>query len=377
MSEHSKRVLIVGMLDSVHLARWVSQFDPSEYSFLIFPSTPNRKIHPKLQDLVTTSKTIRVEPFAGKFSVLIWVFDIAFGGRLRAWLLCQSIRKFKPHVLHAVEFQHAGYLADKALNRLPFQGQLVLTNYGSDIYWFQRFPRHLSKIKSLLSKADRYLAECQRDVDLARQFGFEGTALEVMPNSGGFTVEQMERNVIKTSDRRTILVKGYEGWAGRSHLVADSLKKIDNRLKSYEIVFYSCSALTRLYLRMLRRKSELNLRWYGKNELTHEEMLEMFGSARIYIGASVTDGISTSMLEAMAMGAFPIQTNTACTSEWLKNGINGLEIRELDALNISELVCEVLEDVDRLDEARMHNREISHKRLLWSQLSLKAQNAYL
>jgi len=38
----------------------------------------------------------------------------------------------------------------------------------------------------------------------------------------------------------------------------------------------------------------------------HAAILDLFGVARVYLGVSVTDGISTSMLEAMAMGAFPI-----------------------------------------------------------------------
>jgi glycosyltransferase involved in cell wall biosynthesis len=55
-------------------------------------------------------------------------------------------------------------------------------------------------------------------------------------------------------------------------------------------------------------------------------MLDLFASSRIYVGISLSDGISTSLLEAMAMGAFPIQTSTACVDEWFADGVSGYRI---------------------------------------------------
>jgi glycosyltransferase involved in cell wall biosynthesis len=53
-------------------------------------------------------------------------------------------------------------------------------------------------------------------------------------------------------------------------------------------------------------------------------LLAIIGRSLIYVGTSKTDGISTSMLEALASGATPVQTDTACAAEWfdhLKQGI--------------------------------------------------------
>ncbi len=45
--------------------------------------------------------------------------------------------------------------------------------------------------------------------------------------------------------------------------------------------------------------------------------------SRANIGFSKSDGISTSLLEAMTMGAFPIETGTACASDWIQDGVSG------------------------------------------------------
>src|SRR5262249_11962200 len=62
------------------------------------------------------------------------------------------------------------------------------------------------------------------------------------------------------------------------------------------------------------------------NYTTHDQILEWYSKARIYLGISISDAISTSALEAMALGAFPIQTNTSCCDEWFEDGKGGFLI---------------------------------------------------
>jgi hypothetical protein len=75
----------------------------------------------------------------------------------------------------------------RALSKSKPQGlRFIATNWGSDIFWFQRFPKHRAKLQALLKLADAYSAECHRDVALARELGFTGDALPVIPKAGGF-----------------------------------------------------------------------------------------------------------------------------------------------------------------------------------------------
>jgi len=59
--------------------------------------------------------------------------------------------------------------------------------------------------------------------------------------------------------------------------------------------------------------------------MSHKQVLEMFAKSIIYVGLSESDGIRISMLEAMAMGATPVQTSTACCDEWF--GDSGVAVR--------------------------------------------------
>jgi glycosyltransferase involved in cell wall biosynthesis len=326
-----KRVVLVCMVDSIHVARWIAQFEPSEVEFTLFPSTPNRRVLSMIKDMMAKNGNIRIVPLGGKLSIPLWGIDLVFSDYVRGLLLRRLLQREQPDFVHALELQHAGYITSRALEDTSLKTAFIATNYGSDIYWFQQFPKHLAKIKKLLARANRYSAECNRDVELAKKYGFTGEVMPVFPNAGGFTEEQLNRPLMPTFERKVIAIKGYEGWVGRASVAIEALYSLTEELADYKIIFYSCNAKTIRLVKKLKRQTGLNVEWHGKGELSHTQMLDLFASARIYVGISLSDGISTSLLEALAMGAYPIQTSTACVDDWISNPSEGTALKSIDA----------------------------------------------
>ena len=330
------------MVDSIHVARWIAQFEPTEVEFTLFPSSPNRRIHSMIKDMMANNGNIKIVPFRGKLSIPLWGLDLIFSDYVRGFLLRQLLRRDRPDFVHALELQHGGYIASRALEDTSINTPFIATNYGSDIFWFQRFPKHLAKIKRLLARADRYSAECKRDVELAKKYGFTGEVMPVFPNSGGFNDEQLNRPLTPISERKVIAIKGYEGWVGRASVAVEALYSLCEELAGYRIVFYSCNAKTIRLVKKLKRKTGLNIEWHGKGELAHTEILDLFASARIYVGISLSDGVSTSMLEAMAMGAFPIQTSTACVDDWFVSPTHGVAVDTITSFAVAQDLASAL-----------------------------------
>ena len=337
MNDDRTRVVAVGMLDSVHFARWLSVFETEQMDFFVFPSTANRKVHPILLRLLkgggnATFKTLSIGP---KFLIPLHLVDKLVGNRVRALLLSLRIRQFSPHFLHAVEFQNAGYLASRTYEKLTDKRPIfIATNYGSDIYWFSRYRKHSQLISKLLAQVDRYAAECGRDVELARQLGFSGDVMPVLPNAGGFARSQLGGELLPVDKRKLIMVKGYHGWVGRAHIALQALESISAELQDYEIVVYSCNLSTKKLATQVAKRTGLTITTYSKGALTHDVMVEKFSRSLIYVGLSLSDGISTSMLEAMAMGAIPVQTSTACCDEWFSE--TGVAIETLAAEEVAQ-----------------------------------------
>ncbi len=276
-------------------------------------------------------------------------------------LLRKVIRKLKPAVIHSMEFQLNGYLTMEARER--WRGAFptwIASNYGSDLYYFAKLPEHEERTRRLLSQVDYYSCECHRDLHIARQLGLRVPALAVLPNSGGIDFAKI-RAVPREeppSKRRVIAVKGYENWSGRAILALQALAACEDLLSEYTIVVYKPDVACTKYVESLAgRGSRIQIQPYT----SHRNLLELFGRSRLYIGISLSDGISTAMLEAMAMGAFPIQTCTSCADEWLENGKSGF-IVPADANAIADRIREALRDDGLMDSAANENWRICAER---------------
>lgn len=324
---HRTRVLVIGMFDSIHFVKWLRQFTDEPIDFFLVASSPHRRVHPDLLTLMSgeTNATFLAPKPMWIFGAPTWIWDKLMGNRLRAFVVHLVASRFAPQHIHAIELQNAGYVLLRYLESHKIGAQratLIVTNYGSDIFWFRRHPRHLTKLTRLLNQVDVYSAECQRDVELARELGFSGTAMPVFPNAGGFSKSDLRQELPGIGRRNIIAVKGYNGWVGRADVAIEGISLIAEKVRDYKFVVFSCNRSTLRHVDKLRAEFGLDIQGRRKGALTQEQMKQLFSHSIAYVGISESDGISTSMLEAMAFGAIPVQTATACCNEWFtKTGV--------------------------------------------------------
>jgi glycosyltransferase involved in cell wall biosynthesis len=377
----AKTVLIIGIANSIHTARWLAQFDGTNLKFILFPSTPSRTIHPLIAEMVSGTRGPRVSvPY--RLSLLampLALLDLITRNRIRSYLLNRILKENQQiKVIHAAELQHAGYLSLGITRKNLSNRRLIVTNWGSDIFWFQRFRLHKNRISRLLKMADEYSCECSRDVILATDFGFMGKVHEVLPNAGGIpdTILDSDLSPNLPSSRKIILVKGYTRFVGLADIALESLAQVGNEISNFEIVVYSTDPKTRRIIKRLQKTTDLNIRAIAKHGMSHGQMLQLFSSARIYIGISRSDGISTSLLEAMSTGCFPIQTSTSCASEWVTHGLSGFLVDHEDVKQIASAIREAAVNDSLVDNAAGLNRVTAQARLRTSLIREKNQSFY-
>lgn len=380
------RILFVAFQDSIHTARWISQVADQGWDIQLFPSTLQGSAHPLLKALPVK----RHYPAALRLPLRIMKKASAnqdnaalrrwFGSDphpLSAYWLSRVIRRWKPDIVHSLEFQHAGYLMLEACKRLGVNlPPWVAGNWGSDIYLFGRLPSHSPRVRSILEACDYYTCECERDVRLGLDMGLKGKPLPVMPNAGGFDLELAAR--LRTpgpsSGRQTILLKGYQHWAGRALVGLKAIELCAELLQGYQVVIPLASEEVRLASELLAQQAGLAIE--VAPALPYEEMLRLYGSARIHLGLSISDGISQSMLEAIVMGAFPIQSCTACADEWVVDGLNGLIVPPEDPHAVAAALRKALGNDALVDRAAEYNAGLARDRLDATLLRPKAVGLY-
>ena len=99
--------------------------------------------------------------------------------------------------------------------------------------------------------------------------------------------------------------------------------------------------------------------------------------ARIYVGLSKSDGISTSLLEAMAMGAFPIQTGTSCASEWIEDGVSGAIVSLGQRNELDNWIVRATSDDTLVKTAQQINLTTISSRYTKSSMTSKVESLYM
>jgi glycosyltransferase involved in cell wall biosynthesis len=358
-----KKILIVAMADSVHTARWLRQFDDDEIEFVLFPSTPHRRIHSLISDhgLKTVKSKITISKWMKRGGLPLGVLDLLLDNRIRARLLAKLITTFGPDLIHVMETQHSGYLTDRALSAIIHKPRLVLSIWGSDLFWFQRFPRHQEKIRSLLKRVDALLTECQRDEELAKNFGFNGVCIYGVPASGGFDDQEILNfeSSISPSKRKIIAVKGYSGFVGLGPAAINAVGRTSDLANKYKTVVFSASWRTWLVAKIVKLRTGLNIEVQMKHSRSLDEMRGLFSDSRVVIGVSKSDGLPATVKETAFFGAFPIQTDTSCAGEWFKDGISILLVPPDSTDALEAALRTALIDDDLVDSAAKLNFEIA------------------
>jgi len=385
------RILFVAMQASPHVSRWASMIADQGWDLHLFPVNaipvlsdlkhvtvhqPWKafgfpKIGASLEVAVTTERAIYPIPMVRKFARIANVLKTSLGeSGVRAPLLygpgtlARLINDLKPDLIHSMEFQHCGYNVLQARELVGAKNfpKWLATNWGSDIFYYRNDPNHNAQIRRLLAAIDYYSCECQRDVTLAREMGMMAKVLPVKPNSGGFDLLAIDplRRSSRPSKRRLIMVKGYQHFAGRALVALDALARISTILKDYKILVFAASKEIYPRVKQLRVSYGLDIEILSYTK--HATMLRLFADARCYLGVSISDAISTSMLEALAMGAFPIQTNTSCCEEWIEDGRTGFSIPPDEVDVIADRVRRAI--TDGYGTTRRHGDEAEcHQRL--------------
>ena len=186
--------------------------------------------------------------------------------------------------------------------------------------------------------------------------------MPVIPNRGGIDLDEIPKSSLPPSQRKKIMIKGYTGFVGQALIALKACELAAEHLRGYEIVIYSASLKSRIRSLKLRFLHKVNVRILEK-QTPHVEMLQHFSEARIYMGISLSDGISTSLLEAMATGCYPIQTGTSCANEWILDGVSGSIINNIDVQEVRATLENALKQDQLVDTAAELNKATAVRRI--------------
>ncbi len=372
-----KRILFISM-NSIHAQRWIENVDNVHQELFWWDITSSGKmILNENSTQITDWRKRKIKYITGEHFLrkkIPWLYNSIepFLQVTIAEQLENFIQELKPDVIHSFEMQSCSYPIVSVLNKhnnIPW----IYSCWGNDLFYFKNFKSHNSRIKQVLQRVNFLQTDCNRDIAIAKELGFKGISLDVIPGGGGFSLEAIQNKKLPINQRKIILVKGYEHKFGRAINVLKALSELKEITSIYEVVIFACHPIVIDYV----KNNALPFKALPKEVLSHQEVLELMGKSLLYIGNSISDGMPNTLLEAIIMGAFPIQSNPGGATLEVIFADNGLLIEnpesvlEIKTLILKALTCEI-----NFDKAFILNNELAKTKLDYNLNRIKINKIY-
>lgn len=292
--------------------------------------------------------------------------DAAPGKTRRGAALERLIGELRPGLVFSLKMQNEGYTVADARAQGLFDAPWVHFSWGTDIEFFGKHPAfaplHLPLIRRVLGSCDFHIADTERDLAEAVTLGFRRRTLGAMPAMGGFDMAMLHRLRAQSPARRdVILVKGRQGgYVGRALDVLEAMRRRPQDVRPWRVRVFMATDDVAAAARRLAGEEGIDCEVLPR--MPYEELLRWYGRAAVAVSATDVDGTPGFLLEAMAMGAFPVHSDMASLREWIEHGANGLLFQVDDTAALDECLERALGDAALRDQAAQKNFALIEQR---------------
>jgi len=275
-----------------------------------------------------------------------WKYPISM---LRARRL---ISKLKPDIVHAHYVTSCG-LAALVCGFHP----TVVTAHGSDLTAGIE-----SRIWRPLLRRIFEFSDCVNTVStdlqsMVESLGISSDKIETL--TLGIDTERfslIERPEIGTSDvLRLVCTRRLESVFDH-HTIIDALILLKEEGLRFEMTFVgNGSLLGELTQRVKEVGLDDSVNFDGR--LDNHDLPEVLSRHDVYLSASLWDGASLSLLEAMSMGLFPVVSDIRANSAWLKHNVDGMLHKVSDPDDLAKCILQSCNHPELAAGAVRRNRE--------------------
>ncbi len=365
------KLLIVADSESVHTARWIRAITDEFPNIHLFPCHDVDKLHSELEGVIIHNSfyrgsnknrnNVRFRGIRIRGAAYLRDFYKKFKPDYRQMQLAKLISRHSPEIVHSIGTLSAGYLLSCALASVKSDNMptWIHSTLGSDLFLFGTLPDHKSKVKAVMAGCDFLVCEGRRDANLASDFGYKGKEPMCCPSGGGLNLEkiyQANSALLLPSERKIIMLKGNHGCTGRALTGLRALSLCSGKLEEFKLVIYSATPEVELSAEIFSHSTGIETTIIP-NGSPSDTIIKFLGQSRIHIGLSISDGIPYSILESMAMGAFPIQSNTSMAEDWMRKGESCLIVPPEDPEIIASAIEKAIESDELVNSAFKINKK--------------------
>ena len=281
------------------------------------------------------------------------------------------IERVQPDLVHAMRIPYEGMLAADASTGAP----LIVSTWGNDFTLHAASTRLMSHYTDwTMQVADALHADCQRDVRLAREWGFDkDKPALVVPGNGGIRTDIFYPPAKSVEAPVIINPRGFRPYVCNEAFFK-AIPLVLEKQPDAKFIF----ALMASESQAIQWTQELNIGHAVEllPPLSHSQMADVFRRAQIVASPSIHDGTPNTLLEGIACGCFPVAGDLESIREWITPDENGLLFDPRNPHSIADAILTAIETKSLRDKAAGLNQKIITARAEYGRNMQRAEEFY-
>jgi len=272
-----------------------------------------------------------------------------------------EIRRFKPQVVNALFVPNYGWAG-----ALCGFSPLVVSAWGSDVLISPRKSLwHRKRVSLIVKKADLLFADAKVIAERMVELGADQERIVTVPLGVDPTLFDRPRDEPRADEVcRVISTRKFEPLYRNETFVEAAIQILRKEPGQFRFALIG-EGSTRGVAKERVAHAGLSGAISFHPFLPPEELYGLLVAADIYVSCSESDGTSVSLLEAMALGLYPIVTDIPANREWITDGVNGRLFPVGGAAALAGVIKEVAASQKMWPDVCEKNRAIIKKRALW------------
>ena len=270
--------------------------------------------------------------------------------------LRRLLRDFGPDVVFAPYILSNGLTAS-----LAWRGPLVVSARGGDVLQqgersnLQAFIQR-QIVRRVCRRADAIHAVSAELVSAIESLGIPSHKISMFPVGVDVARFPLASEPTPGPDGEVqIICTRKQDHVYENHVLIDALAILRDRGRRFRCTMLAGGPLLEERIRQANERG-LADRVDFRGNVAHDEVPGLIASAQIYVSASSSDGTSSSLLEAMASGSFPVISHIAANLDWVEEGRSGLFFPVGDASGLANQLERAMDDAALRAGARQLNR---------------------
>ncbi len=302
-------------------------------------------------------------------------FDMESAEEMAAAALRDVFNTIRPDVVHSGPLTDCSYLAAKA-GLHPHTAMSWGFDLGREI---ETDPKAYERAKFALSRADWFLGDCYVELDKAAEFGYDRERATIFP--WGIDVDRFSpkrspfrSKIANGGDFLILSLRTMEPNYDVETVVRAFLSAAESEPGMRLILLGDGRQMPKLKEIAAADKNGYRISFLGRQP--NDMLVDYYRSCDLYVSASIVDGSSVSLLEAMGCGIPVLMSAIPGNLEWVRDGENGMIFPVGDVKDLAEKMACCCRNRAELKKYTSAARELIEEKADWNKNRKEIHTAY-